>query len=74
MISNKIRIAIVGPVSAGKSTVLNSLFVEQYSDMKIRRTTMLPQVYTETNDDTNNIDNIRVSGLNENVALPEKNM
>ena len=29
MTSNKIRIAIVGPVSTGKSTVLNSLFVEQ---------------------------------------------
>lgn len=67
MMSNNIRIAIVGPVSAGKSTVLNSLFVEQYSDMKIRRTTMLPQVYTETNDDTNNIDTNQI--LNNNTDM-----
>jgi predicted GTPase len=46
---NTINIAILGPVSAGKSTFLNSLFVKQYSDMKIKRTTMTPQVYLETN-------------------------
>lgn len=45
---NEINIALIGPVSAGKSTILNTLFVEHYSDMKIKRTTMLPQVYKET--------------------------
>lgn len=45
-----INIAILGPVSAGKSTLLNALFVEKYSDMKMKRTTMLPQVYQETDD------------------------
>lgn len=44
----RINVAIIGAVSAGKSTLLNSLFVEQYSDMKIKRTTMLPQVYQES--------------------------
>ena len=29
-----INIAICGPVSVGKSTLLNSLFVSQFSDMK----------------------------------------
>ena len=43
-----INIGICGAVSAGKSTLLNSLFVEQYSEMKIKRTTMVPQVYYET--------------------------
>lgn len=42
-----INIAIIGAVSAGKSTLLNALFVEQFSDMKIKRTTMVPQVYHE---------------------------
>ena len=46
----EINIAIVGPVSAGKSTLMNTLFTNQYSDMKIKRTTMTPQVYLETND------------------------
>jgi small GTP-binding protein len=46
-----ISIAILGSVSVGKSTLMNSLFAEQYSDMRIKRTTMLPQVYQETEDD-----------------------
>ena len=43
-----INIIIIGPVSVGKSTLTNLLFVEQYSDMKIKRTTAVPQIYTET--------------------------
>jgi len=46
---NQINVAICGAVSAGKSTLLNSIFVASYSDMKIKRTTMTPQVYFETN-------------------------
>lgn len=44
----KINVSIIGAVSAGKSTLLNSLFVSEYSEMKIKRTTMLPQVYHES--------------------------
>ena len=47
---NEINIAIIGTVSAGKSTLMNTLFTNQYSDMKIKRTTMQPQVYYEVND------------------------
>ena len=45
-----INIMITGPVSAGKSTLINLLFVEQFSDMKIKRTTAVPQVYHEVTD------------------------
>lgn len=45
-----INILITGPVSAGKSTFTNLLFVEQFSDMKIKRTTAVPQVYHEVLD------------------------
>jgi GTPase Era involved in 16S rRNA processing len=48
--TNVIRIAIMGGTSCGKSTFMNALFTKQYSDMKIKRTTMLPQVYIETDD------------------------
>jgi predicted GTPase len=41
-----INIAIIGCISSGKSTILNSLFAETYSDMKIKKTTMCPQVYS----------------------------
>jgi predicted GTPase len=42
-----INICIFGPTSVGKSTLLNALFVKQYSDMKIKRTTAVPQIYHE---------------------------
>ncbi len=40
-----ICIAILGPVSAGKSTLLNALFANTYSEMRRKKTTMLPQIY-----------------------------
>ena len=46
---NSIRIALVGCVSSGKSTLLNSICVNQYEDMKRKRTTMLPSVYKTSN-------------------------
>jgi GTPase SAR1 family protein len=53
--NNNIHIAILGPVSAGKSTFLNSLFSNTFSDMKRKKTTMLPQIYMTTNN-TDEID------------------
>ena len=46
---NNIVIAILGPVSAGKSTLLNGLFCYTMSEMARKRTTMLPQIYNITN-------------------------
>ena len=54
--SDIIRIVVVGPVSTGKSTLINSIFINQYSDMKIKKTTMLPQVYRETQNKLNIMD------------------
>ena len=45
--SYNINIAIVGAVSAGKSTLLNCLFAKTYSHCFIKRYTMTPQVYCE---------------------------
>jgi predicted GTPase len=47
-IFENIHIAILGPVSAGKSTFLNALFSNTFSDMKRKKTTMLPQIYKTT--------------------------
>ena len=68
MIRKSISIAIFGPVSAGKSTLLNGLFANQYSDMKIKRTTMVPQVYFGTDSDTSS-DNIYESNKQNNIDL-----
>ncbi|ARF08481.1 hypothetical protein Catovirus_1_531 [Catovirus CTV1] len=63
-----IRIGIIGPVSTGKSTFINSLFGKTYSQMKLRRTTMIPQVYHE---DTQYVDDdalIRLKNMEPNVT------
>ena len=46
---NSIRVALIGCVSSGKSTLLNSICVNEYEDMKRKRTTMLPSVYKGSN-------------------------
>ena len=46
---NSIRIALVGCISSGKSTLLNAICVNQYEDMKRKKTTMLPSVYKSSN-------------------------
>ncbi len=46
-----IRIALIGAVSAGKSTLLNALLVARYSDMSMQRTTANEIIYYETDDD-----------------------
>ncbi len=47
---NNINICIVGCVSAGKSTILNALFRQDFAQAKIKRTTMVPTVFVEVND------------------------
>lgn len=42
-----INICFVGGVSTGKSTILNAIFCEQLTQCKIKRTTMVPTVYIE---------------------------
>ncbi|VVU95078.1 Dynamin family [seawater metagenome] len=69
----QINIAICGAVSAGKSTLLNSLFVSQYSDMKIKRTTMTPQVYYENQKCSKSVNNeIKEANTLINKKLLEK--
>lgn len=43
-----IHIALVGPVSAGKTTMLNTLLVARYGDMAMARTTATETIYYET--------------------------
>jgi len=50
---DNINLCFVGGVSTGKSTVLNGIFCEQLTQCKIKRTTMVPTIYVENE---NNID------------------
>ena len=60
-----IHIGIVGPVSTGKSTFLNAFFGKTYSDMKLKRTTMIPQIYHECESTNQNHDSIDVLKINQ---------
>lgn len=70
-----INIAILGTVSAGKSTLLNNIYTAQYSNMKIKRTTMQPQVYLETDETNisqNDIEQIKAMNEQLNKQLIDK--
>ena len=43
----EINIGIFGAVSCGKSSLLNAITGQQYSDTEIKKTTMVPQAYLE---------------------------
>ena len=45
--TDNVNLCFVGGVSTGKSTVLNSVFCEELTQCKIKRTTMWPTVYVE---------------------------
>lgn len=72
--TKSINIGIIGCVSAGKSTLLNSIFGKCLSDMKIKRTTMVPQIYhLKHNDDCNtNIDEIINNNKTTNQSFTNK--
>jgi len=45
--ADNINICFVGGVSTGKSTILNAIFCEELTQCKIKRTTMVPTIYIE---------------------------
>jgi len=74
-----INIAVLGNVSSGKSTLLNSLFLEEFTSMNICRNTMVPQIYRELNNnkkkevkDAKEINKV-VSELNDELKLKMEN-
>ena len=70
---NSIRIALIGCVSSGKSTLLNSICVNEYEDMKRKRTTMLPSLYKTTNSFMYDQNSLEVKNIREkNKQLNKK--
>lgn len=65
-----ITIAVIGTVSSGKSTLLNSLFLEEFTSMDISRNTMIPQIYHELE---NNKTKIVKEAKQINKEISEKN-
>jgi GTP-binding protein EngB required for normal cell division len=52
---DNINLCFVGGVSTGKSTILNAIFCEELTQCKIKRTTMVPTIYIENENDAPNI-------------------
>ena len=52
---DNINLCFVGGVSTGKSTILNAIFCEELTQCKIKRTTMVPTVYIENENNTENL-------------------
>jgi len=51
--NDNINICFVGGVSTGKSTGLNGVFCQKLTECKIKRTTMVPTVYVENENNSN---------------------
>lgn len=49
--ADNVNLCFVGGVSTGKSTILNAIFCEQLTQCKIKRTTMVPTIYIENEND-----------------------
>jgi GTPase Era involved in 16S rRNA processing len=72
-----INVGVIGPVSSGKSTLINTLFVRQYSDCKMKRTTAVPQIYHTYSDEkknciNKNADHIRMGNRVRNNEIMNK--
>ncbi len=52
---DNINLCFVGGVSTGKSTVLNGIFCEELTQCKIKRTTMVPTIYIENENNSTNL-------------------
>ena len=75
--SSHINICIVGCVSTGKSTILNAFFGQDYAQCKIKRTTMIPNKFIET-DYINEIEsfekiNNKISSINKIIYEQTQN-
>ncbi len=52
---DNINLCFVGGVSTGKSTILNAIFCEELTQCKIKRTTMVPTIYIENENNSKNL-------------------
>jgi len=68
----EINIGIFGSVSVGKSTFLNAIAGKQYSDAEIKKTTMVPQVYSETEENPHDAQTIRKNNRLANEAVTKE--
>ena len=69
---DNLNLCLVGCVSSGKSTVLNTIFCEDLTQTKIKRTTMTPCIFIETRKNTTSLENINKEITKTNNRLIKK--
>lgn len=69
---DNLNVCLVGCVSSGKSTVLNTIFCEDLTQTKIKRTTMTPCIFIETHENPVSFDNINKKISETNNKLIKK--
>lgn len=72
---DNINLCFVGGVSTGKSTILNAIFCEELTQCKIKRTTMIPTIYIENENNASNLTKPEViftTISNKNAEIIEK--
>lgn len=67
----EINIGLFGAVSVGKSTFLNAIAGQQFSDTEIKKTTMIPQVYCQNDNIMSNAQIIRRQNREINESIME---
>lgn len=68
-LKNTISLGVIGCVSTGKSTLVNSILTSKVSSTKIKRTTMLPQVYIESDNCDCDLTSIRKLNNESNKSI-----
>ena len=66
---DNLNVCLVGCVSSGKSTILNTMFCEDLAQTKIKRTTMTPCIFIESNKKLVSFDNINKKISDTNIKL-----
>lgn len=66
-----LNIGIFGVVSCGKSSFLNAIIGAQCSDVDLKKTTMVPQVYVESTENNNNCELIRKVNKEANETISQ---
>ncbi len=67
-----VNIALIGDVSVGKSTILNTILINPYSECKSKRCTMIPRSYLES--DNNNMSSENIKEFNKIIDEDFKNV
>ena len=69
---DNLNVCLVGCVSSGKSTILNTMFCEDLAQTKIKRTTMTPCIFIETYKNGTSFENINKDITEKNNKLIKK--